>query len=97
MIAAAFLTCVMNIGTNSMECSNSYTDMSTVADNKTTCMAQAKKLGQGAVNSVLLADPNLVLSVASYQCGSLKDMRKLATDNHQNFLKVGIHSVLFGF
>jgi predicted transcriptional regulator len=97
MIFAFFTACVISTATGSVECTNSYTDMTAVIRKGESCELVAAKLQENAINSVLIVKPKLVSAFVRSGCGSRDAMRREAENSHNAYVANGIKSQLFEF
>lgn len=97
MLFAFFTSCLITAATGNIECTNSYTEMASVASTPAACNAQAAKLQANAINSVLLDRPGSIAVYVRSGCGPLKEVMREAENTHNSYVNNGIKSVLFSF
>ena len=96
MLAAYFITCVMNTSAV-MNCSVSHTEMDSIAKTLADCNVAAAQLQDDAVQSVLIADLSLTVVRQFSGCASPAAAESVAVFEYNKLRSRGIDVELFRF
>ena len=74
MLTAMFISCIASVVTGSQHCTVSYTEMETLANNKTECLIVARRMQNTVAEDLLRTHPIIEYKRKEVKCGTRVEM-----------------------
>lgn len=90
MLTAMFISCIASVVTGSQQCAVSYTEMDSLANNKTECLMVARRMQDTVAKDLLREHPTVEYKRKEVKCGTRVEM---LTQVISEFKSISAHGI----